>query len=206
MEEDIWLDRYASRIDLSTYLTHLVKPKVDKDGNTEMNTPKVLKNILESRKLIGSTTKSGFIVGKRRAVCFQDSPLLSVYQNVLHEKKNREQLGNKRRYIPTGLAFKKNMVYKAGGRPVIYEQTTVAKDMLPPEEWWRIVNFDLSSENIIDWTHEREWRVPDEFEFKLEDAILIVPRYKAYKKLFEVFDNDLLKSLGGITVLEPFIY
>ncbi|SEO09134.1 hypothetical protein SAMN04489762_3467 [Terribacillus saccharophilus] len=206
MEEDIWLDRYASRIDLSTYLTHLVKPKFDEDGYLESNIVKVLQSILESRTIIGSTTKSGFIVGTKRAVCFQDAPLLSVFQNVLHEKRNREQLGNKTRYVPTGLAFKKKKIYQAGGRPVIYEQTKKAKEMLPQDEWWRIVNFDLNSDNIIDWTHEREWRVPGDFQFELEDVILIVPKYSAYRLLFERFDDSVLKSLGGITVLGPFIY
>ena len=50
------------------------------------------------------------------------------------------------------------------GRPVIYDKTISAKKYLPENEWWRIVNLDLSDEDrFIDWTHEREWRVPNDF-------------------------------------------
>lgn len=54
-------------------------------------------------------------------------------------------------------------MYKKGGRPVIYDQTIEAKKYLPESQHWRIVNFDLSNDDrLVDWTHEREWRVPDE--------------------------------------------
>ena len=58
--------------------------------------------------------------------------------------------------------FPKRYVYNAGGRPVIYEDAEVAERMLPDKrDWWRIVKFDLSNKKkVVDWTHEREWRVP----------------------------------------------
>ena len=35
------------------------------------------------------------------------------------------------------------------------------KSILPSDEYWRIVNYDLSDNKyMVDWTHEWEWRVP----------------------------------------------
>ena len=54
----------------------------------------------------------------------------------------------------------------------MYEQKDIAKEMLEDkkDEWWRIVTYDFDAIendklNIVDWTHEREWRFPRNFEF-----------------------------------------
>jgi hypothetical protein len=54
---------------------------------------------------------------------------------------------------------------------------------LTPDEWWRIVNFDLSNDdNIVDWTHEREWRLTgDAFQFDISKATIILPNSRIYK-------------------------
>ncbi len=70
--------------------------------------------------------------------------------------------------------FDKTYIYKKGGRPVIYDKTEEAKKYLTEDKWWRIVNLDLSdSNNIIDWTHEREWRVLNELTFELKMLVLL---------------------------------
>lgn len=184
MKRKEWKQRIARRSDMTCNLVHLTKDGIV-DGK-EVEAIDILIKILKEKKIVGSTTESGFIVGSKRAVCFQESPLHSLAENVYFEKNLFENgKSSKERYSAIGLLFDKPLVYKAGGRPVIYDKTSEAKEYLPDEQWWRIVNFDLSNdENFIDWTHEREWRVPEEFTFNLEDVTIVVGQLNA--KLFSI--------------------
>ena len=66
---------------------------------------------------------------------------------------------------------------------MIYEQKSIAKQMLNPDEHWRIVNLDLSNDDsFCDWTHEREWRIPDEFTFELDKATVVLPNHTKFKR------------------------
>lgn len=182
-------------------LVHLTKDAVI--GGEKVNAIDVLIKILKERKLVGSTTESGFIVGSRKAVCFQESPLHSLAENIYFEKDLLESGESSRiRYSTIGLLFEKPLIYQAGGRPVIYDKTSEAKRYLPEDQWWRIVNFDLSNnENFIDWTHEREWRVPDDFTFNLEDITIVVGNLNGkgfstlMKKLEENIDINKIKGI-----------
>jgi len=104
------------------------------------------------------------------------------------------------------LALPKTHVYREGGRPVIYEQREIAKKLLPPNEHWRIVNFDLSKEDdFIDWTHEREWRVPGNLGFSLDQATVILSCQKAYslfvKGCAKPENSNILKKIRGLVCL-----
>ena len=182
MKLEEWKKKIAERNDITGNLIHLTKGK--EIENEKFNVFEILIKILKDKKLIGSTTESGFIVGDKRAVCFQESPIYSLSQNIYYEQKLfREEKLKKKRYVGVGLMFTKPYIYKKGGRPVIYDKTTEAKKYLPKEQWWRIVNYDLSDKNnIIDWTHEREWRVEGDLEFELSDISVVVPNEKAFKK------------------------
>ena len=168
--EQEWRNRIISRTDLCGQVTHLTKS--NQVGGTQLSAMDVLIKILRDRKVVGSTTSSGFIVGSRSAVCFQDAPIYSICQNIEFESKRHKEGSEKApKYEAFGIMFPKKYVYSKGGRPVIYENTLYAKNMLPKDSWWRIVNYDLSdSNNIIDWSHEREWRVPGDFDFEIEQA------------------------------------
>lgn len=196
-----WKKRIRSRSDMSGYLYHLTRK------NDDLNTLEVLFKILNERKLNGSTTSSGFIIGPNKAVCFQDTTTYGLCQNTYHEQKLRENDKNlKVRYKSVGLAFRKAYVYKKGGRPVVYEKTEDAKKLLDKDEWWRIVNFDLSNSNqIIDWTHEREWRIKGDFEFDLNDTFVVLANHKTYKKFVSSVDKNILQNIGGIIVLDPIL-
>lgn len=203
---DKWLKRMSSRTDLTMFLTHLTRPV---DGTTSTN---VLIKILKERKINGSTTESGFIVGTNKAVCFQEAPLSSLAENVLHEETVRKSIAEsgkklKTRYEAAGLSFVKPYLYKKGARPVIYEQTEVAKRFLNTDEYWRIVNFDLNDgKNIVDWTHEREWRIKGDFEFELNRVTVILPNRKAYKEFIQNAGEEILTSIEGIVCVRSVIY
>lgn len=197
---DIWKKRYRHRSDISTYVTHLTRE------NGAIKTYDVLLKILTEKKLLGSTTDKGFILGSEKAVCFQEAPIYGVAQNTLHEQLNRTELGDKVRYRPIGICFRKDYVYKKGGRPVFYEKKSIAKEILPKSEWWRIVSFDLSDKDeIIDWTLEREWRLKGDFEFELNEVIVLLPKVEEYEHFINNMPPLIIKSLAGIIVMDPIL-
>lgn len=201
---DSWIKRIRSRSDMSSYLYHLTRE--DDNDNDSFD---VLINILNDKKLNGSTTESGFIVGDNKAVCFQDTTTYGLCQNIYHEQILREKNSQRKkvRYRPIGIAFRKEYVYDKGGRPVIYEKTDVAKELIPKkDEWWRIVNLDLSNtERIIDWTHEREWRVKGDFEFALNEAVIVLTNSDIYREFVSKIDKSILENIAGIIVLDPIL-
>ncbi|MDB2151181.1 DUF2971 domain-containing protein [Clostridium butyricum] len=209
MDKKEWKKKIAERSDMTINLIHLTKPAIVDGGKLKVFD--VLVKILKEKKLEGSTTESGFIVGDRKAVCFQDVPVYSLSQNIYFEQKLRMTGQIKKcRYLGVGLLFKKDYIYNKGGRPVVYDKTQEAKNYLPKNQWWRIVNLDLSNEeNFIDWTHEREWRIPEQLNFELGDISIIVPNEKAVKKLVKLCNKegiDILNESRGIINLGDIFY
>lgn len=199
---ELWRKRHVERSDLTTELVHLTRSK-----KTEGRALDSLFEILESGKLIGSTTSSGSIVGDTPAVCFQDAPLSAVGQNCWFEQTFREEnTWAKKRYDPTGVIIPKTYVFDKGGRPVIYDTTSEAKSYLPREKWWRIVNFDLSdTDNILDWSHEREWRIPNELYFEISDVVLLFANndhVKIFIDMCNEVDKKYYRDARGITTME----
>ncbi|MGG1164806.1 DUF2971 domain-containing protein [Bacillus mycoides] len=198
-----WKKRVQYRTDLSGVLYHLTKCEIKEDGKVTLNALDRLIKILVEGKINGSSTESGFIIGDRKAVCFQDAPMSGIVQNIVHEEEFRKELGGKIRYRGIGIAFSKSYIFRNGGRPVLYEEKSKAKIMLPREEWWRIVNFNLvQDDNIIDWTHEREWRMPeDEFHFDVSDVVVLLPNTQQYRSFIERCPKEILKKIKGIVQL-----
>jgi len=192
---EVHKNRVALRSDLTLRLTHLTKarrkiePSVSfgRKGQAAASALDMLMEILESGKLKGSTG-ARYINGRRKAVCFQEIPIVALGEMFYQEKLLKEAGGEPVdeadfRYNLFGLSFSKSYVWKRSGRSVVYEQRSVARRMLPAEDWWRIVdtNWHNPTEKLVDWTHEREWRVPDDFEFHLKDAIVLLPGPTAWK-------------------------
>jgi len=145
---------------VSSLITHLTR------GTGTESAIQVLLRILSEETIKGSTA----VVGDRPAVCFQDAPLVGLAQNIRFERE-RQEGGDRLRYERVGVTFGKVYAFGLGARPVLYENTESAKAFLPADQRWRIVRLDLSDEkNIIDWTHEREWRAPGDFHFSRSHA------------------------------------
>lgn len=168
--------------------------------------------ILTEQKIIGSTTKSGYVNGNISAVCFQDIPLHSVAENIFYEQQlKKENKAKSFRYTGFGLRFSKEFIFNKGGRPVIYDITEEAKKYLSKENYWRIVNFDLSNENnFIDWTHEREWRIPGNLEFDLSEVEVLIHDYKTYKKFIqrcrEYKKVDILLEIKSVITMPSILF
>ena len=200
-----WRNRYKNRNDISSRLTHLTK------GNTSEEAFKIMLKILEEKTIVGSTTETGFIVGSKAAVCLQEAPLNAIAENLLYEKALREKSGDIVRYSAFGLRFNKAWIYKKGGRPVIYEEKNLMKSILPSDEYWRIVNYDLSDNKyMVDWTHEREWRVPGNIQFEYKNVEIIVESNTYYQKFIDYCvlkgKIDMLRQINGIVVLDTIFY
>lgn len=189
-----WRDRHHDRVDISSTLTHLTRRTPTESAVA------VLLKILAEQTIRGST--EGFIVGDRPAVCFQDAPLVGLAQNIRHEQEERRGKESRIRYEGVGLTFNKTYAFALGARPVIYDDTDTAKAFLPPSEYWRIVRLDLrDAKNMIDWTHEREWRVPGDFHFSRTHAALIVTNSDEYRELIARASAGLLSEVYAVTVL-----
>lgn len=117
------------------------------------------------------------IYGPKSAVCFTEMPLYALldYAKVRGEKSG---------YVGSyGIAFRRNELFAAGARPVIYGLTSTFKETdvdengvyqgrlidsscgIGKQEQYRYVSTMLQKKKglTIDWTHEREWRwaLPD---------------------------------------------
>ena len=212
MNDKEWGKRISHRTDISMGLVHLTK------GDGELSPLAVLMKILEEKTIVGSTNKivdghpRGFICGNDPVVCFQDVPLYSLSENILWEQQLHSQVPELPiRYAPFGLRFDKRYIFRKGGRPVIYEKTTAAKSFLPEDEYWRIVKLDLENDdNIIDWTHEREWRIKGDFHFELSEVEILLSDQSSLKKFYKYCkENDmenLLNEIKGIVILKSLVF
>lgn len=203
MDYDEWRKRFRRRSDMTERLVHLTKSQ--EVSGKKIDALEVLIKILKDRKINGSENE-GFIVGSRKAVCFQESTLYSLAENIHYEK---EIHAYKNRYEQFGLVFYKDSIFNLGGRPAIYDRTEDAKKYLPEDKWWRIVNYDLSNyDNFIDWTHEREWRVPDNLKFELEDVSIIVGDNVDRDTLIQRCEEENidLKRVNSIISLADILY
>jgi hypothetical protein len=79
-----------------------------------------------------------------------------------------------------------------------------AQQFLPEDQFWRIVNLSISvaDPKIIDWMHEREWRVPNEFNFKLNVAHVILYDKPSLDYFNQTCPNEIKEKLYGTTILK----
>lgn len=206
MDKKDWRKRFKNRVDLSSRVTHLTK------GDTDDEAFENLISILEEKCIRASKTGSNFINGDIPAVCLQEAPLIAIAENLQYEEKLREEDEKQRiRYLGFGIRFHKDFIYQNNGRPVIYDDTNQAKEYLHKSDWWRIVRLDLSDENhMIDWTHEREWRVPGDLLFDYSRCEIIVPSPVYYHKFVEYClknnREEILLEIQGIVVMASVYY
>lgn len=141
----------------------------------------VLKKILHDGFIHSSWSMRNLtpsIYGPKSAVCLTEMPLYALLE---YAKVRGERSGYVGNY---GLAFKRNELFNAGARPVIYGLTGTFKEAeydeksvcqgrlldescgIGKHEQYRYVSTILHKKKgkTIDWTHEREWRwaLPDD--------------------------------------------
>ena len=86
MDEELWRDRISNRSDLVARITHLTRGKTDDEAFER------LWKILLEQTIRGSGNE-GFIVGNRKAVCFQEIPLYSIAETLFLMRSKVERIG-----------------------------------------------------------------------------------------------------------------
>jgi hypothetical protein len=154
----------------------------------------VLKEILVSGVIQGSGN-SGYVKGWRTAVCLSEIPLAALH----HFTTPPGQELAYGRYRPYGLAFSKRAIFDAGGRPVIYIPD-VEGEWIPATEKWRQVRFEPA--NQIDWTHEREWRVPGDLDLSKLPGLYVLVWTAAEAAEILTVDAPIKKLIRGVLPME----
>ncbi|MEZ6117863.1 MAG: hypothetical protein R3C28_15010 [Pirellulaceae bacterium] len=87
-------------------------------------------------------------------------------------------------FEPYGIAIRKQRVKQLGGRPVIYGDEAKWCS-LEPEDHFRFQKLADGADGI-DWTSEREWRIPHDVDLRLladDAAVVIVPNKEVARQL-----------------------
>ena len=130
------------------------------------------------------------------AVCFTECPWSSLLRHA-------------DRYSPYGIGFSKKLIYSRKGNPVIYANP----DLFASQEWSRdvypfvtpfvpVYASDSVKRNfgrVVDYTHEREWRIPRDFSFQYSNIKFIV--LKSVSDLRNIPEN-IIEEIG----IEKFIF
>lgn len=195
---DDWQELTESRNVGSIYLTHLIRGRSDNDS---YNT---LLKILESGFLRASFSKrSGHntVKGDKEVVCFQDTSFDEMNEVITGEKWiEHEQI-----YREFGIQISKELLFRDGARPVIYDKADEIMELIDESIYWRVVNLDLNiaTWQYVDWTHEHEWRIPGDVMLESGDFRVIV-KTEEYKKrlIHEPGMKKLIKKPKNIIVFE----
>jgi hypothetical protein len=118
--------------------------------------------IIEGR--IRASGREGFIKGNIPAVCFTEAPFYSI-PNIIDHRRNHQ-----RPFGAFGIMLNKQAAWNIGARPVLYLPDNEGT-WIPEDQKWRHVRFELPD---IDFTHEREWRLPGELDLTQVDFLVIV--------------------------------
>lgn len=180
------MDKYAtalSRNDLTQWLIHLTKG--------QNNQPfEALREILRIRKVLASTTGDITRYYQYGAACFSEVP--PQFWPQLIDTNPNERKG-------FGLIVYKQVFWHLGGRPLIYTEDPDDNNW-PLRERFRLQKTKLDRlPKPIDWTHEREWRFPGDFDIyrpeipsdwwypcveKIKDAQLIFREFSSIDAIY----------------------
>ena len=147
------------RSDIAKNLIHFTK------GRDLQDAYQTLKLILRDRRLVASAR---LVRGASPCICFSEAPLGALEHGLINNT-------GFTRYAPLGLMFSKSQIFASGGRPVIY-QPEAEFSLLPKSLRWRHVRFEPTGQPLIDFTWEREWRLPvADFRFEFSDVTVVLP-------------------------------
>ncbi|MBF4467865.1 MAG: hypothetical protein ISP01_00525 [Methanobrevibacter arboriphilus] len=168
---DYYVKEAKENFDLSNMVTHLIKND---------NPYETLKKILREKKLKANVTGYYNHLKSTESVCFTD---LSVRGLGRHAQN----------YSPYGIAFMKRLIYESDGGPALY----IRENLLREREDCGNINHFVNKVNIqrnFDFHHEREWRIPHDFEFDYEEISIVYAPTKHHKELVNEFP-DLINIL-----------
>lgn len=162
------------RADISPQLVHFTSGDTDEEAFAR------LCRIVDERRLVAG---NGKIKGGYFCVCFTEAPLPSLPGGLVNPT-------NYSRYKPFGVMFDKAGTFERGGRPVIY-QADAEFEQLPVAMRWRHVRHEPHAVAPIDFSWEREWRLPvPELPLDPSYATLVLPDETWVERLSRAFDEQ----------------
>ena len=110
------------------------------------------------------------------------------------------------RYGRFGLVFKKDVIWKRGGRPVMYldrkSYSFFGKEFRESTEEWKRNFFSLinlysppGSGKVQDYSHEREWRLFEDLDLTQNKPDAIICPTKYYSKITGLFQETIIIPL-----------
>ena len=184
------MKKKINRPDISYYLAHFTKDKKDENNKTICSAKNILIKILNEKRILASAISwTG-----TPCTCFTESPWCSL-------------LAHAQEYSAYGIGFEKPRIFAAGGAPVYY----VRCDRFQSQSWdddERKKPFstpffpdytpkskldDFYPHKVIDYSHEREWRIKGDFEFDYSHISFVV--LKSFYD-FEQFPDNLKTAIG----------
>ena len=66
-------------------------------------------------------------------------------------------------------------------------------------------------DDMVDWTHEREWRVPGGFEFELDEVTVVLPSKFGFDRFIRNCEShkqetDIIREIRGMVNLGSVLY
>lgn len=181
-----------NRPDFSNYLAHFTtnrqpcskakeNPTIDQKGVSAIDR---LINILTIKEIFASRLSWNNL----NAVCLTECPWGSL-------------LAHAKNYSPYGIGFTKDFIFNKDGSPVFY----VRPDIFDKQKWtnetlifttpfwpeYRLTKSYKKFYKTLDYSHEREWRVPTSLKFEYTDIQFIV--LKSYKDIGKISDTLIAK-------------
>jgi hypothetical protein len=194
LSEELWRRISLVRRDVGTLLFHFtrtpdqriveVSTQAGRKISTLASARAVLRKILHEARLVGTGTWTG----GERCVCFTEAPI-HEFHAVFSLVAIASTRSERPRYEPYGVAVPKEWLFANGGRPVIYDHPR-AYEALPPDQRYRFVPYN--PEDGVDFTWEREWRLPgDSLELDPKHTLVIVPSAEeAFDIVYEFADLE----------------
>lgn len=173
------------RADISDWLWHFVR-----QGN-EMDT---LRTILQEKRLKGDTDPAT----ATKVVCLTEAPAVEfLKQSSVLKKARYKRLSN------YGFGFTKIWAFDRGGLPVIYQPRRLLEKLLtslqPTHQEilnsYRFRHVDFDPATGLDYSWQREWRIPGaEVTFAPQDIVVVVPSFaEAEGILYDIeADSDIM--------------
>lgn len=204
----------GNRPDFSEFLSHFTKDGDYCNSNQcpdvspfrKMNAFQRLCSILNMKEIKASKMPWTNLPG----VCFTECPWSSL-------------LAHTQNYSNYGIGFTKEFIYKNNGSPVFYMRKkiiniiekyikdskileTILTNVTPYSPLYE-TEYMRHQIKLVDYTHEREWRIPTDLTFKYEDIkFLILARHEDYdflpQEFIEVFDRDKIIIMNNYRKIE----
>jgi len=177
------------RFDVSHSLVHLTRRR-RRFFKTEASAFEVLKEILHAGKIQSGL---GYVKGNHSVVCFSEIPLSALHGFAARITEDQPFP----RYEFYGIAISKGSGFRLGARPVIYLPDAEA-GWIPPDQQWRHVRFEHGQ---IDWTHEREWRCPNDADLTKVGFYVLVWSAEEAREVVQL-NSPLKNSILGVLPME----